>query len=118
MSPNGTQPAPVAGSQAVLKPCEARLARTCWARPTQYAPGAPSDRYAPVMDGFRPDGRKKFNNAESTQTGWPGALQPLIANGLLKDWPSASVAVKKLLSIKSPRTALELIGRLRCFPAL
>src|ERR1039458_9213436 len=119
MSPKGTQPTKVAGSQLVLKPWEANPFRICCARPTQ-SEVAP---IAPAIEGFRPPGRKKFIREESTATGAPeGVNTHPTVNGLAGGvWPVASAypyADMKFATIKSPRMVLALIGRFRWRPPL
>src|SRR3974390_2063985 len=124
MSPKGTHPLNVAGSQ-VLKP---RL----WARVAACVmhanPEAPNEEYAPMIDGFRPPGRKKFISEASTKgsgpSGPPAGLHPLTVNGLagvgkrvglLKATESVMAALK-FATIRSPRMVLALMGRFRWRP--
>src|SRR5271169_2348961 len=114
MSPKGTQPTKVAGLQFVLNPCPARLLSIDWARLT-HAPPPPRSR-APAMEGFKPPGRKKFISAELThgpsEPDPQGTAPVPTVNGLLGVCPAAMAALK-FCTIKSPRTVLALIGRLR-----
>src|SRR5450432_741334 len=119
MSPKGTQPVNVAGSQLVLNPWLARLPSIDWASATHDPP--PPARSAPAIAGFRPPGRKKFMRAAFTQG--PSVPDPQGApvvptvNGLPTGSPAAMEAFR-LATIKSPRIVFALMGRLRCRPPL
>src|SRR5215831_12360050 len=116
MSPNGMQllNEPLKGSQAVLKPWLLRAPRACSACWTQAT--SPTASNAPAIEGFSPLGRKKFMSDELTH-GPAGPLPQWVfplptVNGLEKFCPAARAA-KKLLTIRSPRMVLSLIGRFR-----
>src|SRR5882672_4526428 len=119
MSPKGTQLSRVVGSQLALNPWLARLVSMDWPRATQEP--APAASSAPATDGFNPPGRKKFISEELTQgPSKPepqGTPSPPTVKGLLGVSPPASAALK-LATIRSPRTVLALIGRLRWRPPL
>src|SRR5947209_13306750 len=121
MSPNGMQPLkePLRGSHAVLKPWPLSAPSICSAWATHVTSPTPSN--APAIEGFKPLGRKKFIKDELTH-GPAGPLPqwvfpPPTVNGLPTVCPSPS-ALRKLLTIRSPRTVLALIGRFKWRPPL
>src|SRR3954468_15479358 len=113
MSPKGTHPLKVAGSQLALKPgIEATMAAAC---PIQ---AGSANAYAPMMEGFNPPGRKKFIREASTKGVPLGETpHPLTVKGLDALSPDASAALKFLI-IRSPRMVLALMGRFRWRPPL
>src|ERR1700692_3208290 len=116
MSLNGTHPASVVGSHAVLRPL---TWSSCCARAT-HAP-APALFSAIAMAGFKPDGRKKFISAAETQGTLltaPQGAGPEPTKGGPPDAPEVTSprATCQFLTKRSPRGVLAFIGRFRWRP--
>src|ERR1700733_12708795 len=100
--------------------------------PSALASSAASARQGPpASDGFSPEGRKKFNiaaGANAPDGGKPNAPGQIATasglegyDGLVVGSPiefAKATAFCQFFTSKSPRTALALIGRLRCRPPL
>src|SRR5579885_2494163 len=94
MSPNGTHPVKVLGSQLALNPgSELTNVAACATQPA----GSPASPYAVAIEGLIPPGRKKFIRDASTKGNGPNAipipalLQPRTVNGLAGTGNSAGL---------------------------